>query len=226
MQLNDATIVFDLDGTLVDTAPDLAAATNHALARAGLKPMSVAELRPFIGYGSRVMLDAGLRHHGLSLEEQELSGLHEHFFAFYADHVAVSSQPYAGVRQLLEDLHMAGARLAVCTNKYEHLSKALLRQLGLEPLFGTIAGRDTFPTCKPDPAHLTGTIERAGGRIERAVMVGDSEVDIVTAKAAKVPCIAVTFGYTPRPVQDFGPDVSIDDYREFMSALARVLPTA
>src|SRR6185295_7253005 len=157
MQLSDATIVFDIDGTLVDTAPDLAAATNHALAGAGLKPLSVAELRPFIGYGSRVMLDAGLRHHGLSVREPELSGLHERFFTFYADHVAVSSRPYDGVRELLEALRRAGARLAVCTNKYEHLSKALLRQLDLEPMFGTIAGRDTFAMCKPDPGHLTAT---------------------------------------------------------------------
>ena len=224
MQLSDATIVFDLDGTLVDTAPDLAAATNHALAGAGLKPLSVAELRPFIGYGSRVMLDAGLRHHGLSVIEPELSGLHERFFTFYADHVAVSSQPYDGVRELLEALRRAGARLAVCTNKYEHLSKALLRQLDLEPMFGTIAGRDTFAMCKPDPGHLTATIERAGGRLDRAVMVGDSEVDIATARAAHVPCIAVTFGYTPRPVRDFAPDATIDDYAEFMAALARVLP--
>jgi phosphoglycolate phosphatase len=127
---------------------------------------------------------------------------------------------------MLEALHQAGARLAVCTNKYEHLSKALLRQLDLAPWFGTIAGRDTFPMCKPDPGHLKGTIERAGGRIERAVMVGDSEVDIATAKAANVPCIAVSFGYTPRPVRDFAPDMIIDDYREFMTALARVLPAA
>jgi len=226
MQLSDATIVFDLDGTLVDTAPDLAAATNHALAAAGLEPMAVAELRPFIGYGSRVMLAAGLRHHHRSLSDRELDGLHERFFAFYADHVAVSSQPYAGVRELLESLHQAGARLAVCSNKYEYLSKALLGQLGLAPLFGSIAGRDTFPTCKPDPGHLTGTILRAGGRLERAVMVGDSEVDIATAKAAKVPSIAVSFGYTPRPVRDFAPDVVIDDYREFMGALTKVLPAA
>jgi phosphoglycolate phosphatase len=223
MQLSDATIVFDLDGTLVDTAPDLAAATNHALAFAGLKPMTVAELRPFIGYGSRVMLDAGLRHYGLTLHEPELSGLHERFFAFYADHVAVMSRPYQGVREVLESLRRAGARLAVCTNKYEHLSRTLLRQLDLEPLFATIAGRDTFPVCKPDPGHLTGTIARAGGRIERAVMVGDSEIDIATAKAAQVPSIAVSFGYTPRPVRDFGPDSIIDDYREFMAALANLL---
>ncbi len=124
----------------------------------------------------------------------------------------MSSQPYDGVRELLEALHRAGARLAVCTNKYEHLSKALLRQLDLAPWFGTIAGRDTFAMCKPDPGHLTGTIERAGGRVDRAVMVGDSEVDIATARAAHVPCIAVRFGYTPRPVRDFAPDVIIDDY--------------
>src|SRR5262249_12116515 len=238
MQLSDATIVFDLDGTLVDTAPDLAAATNHALAAAGLEPMAVAELRPVLRYRSRVMLAAGLRHHHRSLSDRELDGLHERFFAFYADHVAVSSQPYAGVRELLESLHQAGARLAVCSNKYEYLSKALLGQLGLAPLFGSIAGRDTFPTCKPDPGHLTGTILRAGGpwappgvgggggRLERAVMVGDSEVDIATAKAAKVPSIAVSFGYTPRHVRDFAPDVVIDDYREFMGALTKVLPAA
>jgi phosphoglycolate phosphatase len=226
MQLTDATIVFDLDGTLVDTAPDLAAATNHALAFAGLEPLTVTELRPFIGYGSRVMLDAGLRHHGRALQDPELSGLHDRFFAFYADHVAVSSQPYAGVPELLAALRKAGARLAVCTNKYEHLSRALLRQLGLEPMFGAIAGRDTFAMCKPDPGHLTATIERAGGRSERAVMVGDSEVDILTAKAAKIPCIAVSFGYTPHHVRHFAPDIIIDDYREFMGALACVLPSA
>ena len=222
MQLEDLTIVFDLDGTLVDTAPDLAAATNHALASAGLKPLTLAQLRPLIGHGSRVMLDAGLSHHGLSLREPELNALHERFFAYYADHVAVMSEPYAGVRELLTTLRQAGSRLAVCTNKYEHLSRALLRQLDLEPLFASIAGRDTFPVCKPDPGHLTGTIARAGGHIERAVMVGDSEIDIATAKAAKVPSIAVTFGYTPRPVHEFAPDATIDDYAEFMSALARV----
>jgi phosphoglycolate phosphatase len=225
--LKDLTVVFDLDGTLVDTAPDLAAATNHALASAGLKPLTVGQLRPLIGHGSRVMLDAGLRHHGLLLREPELNVLHERFFEYYADHVAVMSEPYAGVRDLLKALQQAGSRLAVCTNKYEHLSRALLRQLDLEPLFASIAGRDTFSVCKPDPRHLTGTIERAGGRIDRAVMVGDSEIDIATAKAAKVPAIAVTFGYTPRPVHEFAPDATIDDYAEFMAALGRVpLPVA
>jgi hypothetical protein len=155
MQLADLTIVFDLDGTLVDTAPDLAAATNHALASAGLTPLTVAQLRPLIGHGSRVMLNAGLRHHGLSLREPELSALHERFFAYYADHVAVSSQPYAGVRELLEALRRAGTRLAVCTNKYEHLSRALLHQLDLAPLFASIAGRARCTNLRRMPRSTT-----------------------------------------------------------------------
>jgi phosphoglycolate phosphatase len=103
------------------------------------------------------------------------------------------------------------------------LSKLLLRELALEAKFGAIAGRDTFDVFKPAPGHLTSTIAMAGGRADRAVMVGDSEIDIATAAAAKVPSIGVTFGYTPRPVREMGPDAVIDHYREFPAALAKVL---
>src|SRR5215467_3212140 len=154
LNLRDTTIVFDLDGTLVDTAPDLAAATNHALARAGLEPLSVAELRPFIGHGSKALVGAGLRRHGIALGEDELVELHDHFLAFYADNVAVGSRPYEGVPELLDTLLEGGARLAVCTNKVERLSKLLLHALGLDGKFGAIAGRDTFTMCKPAPGHL------------------------------------------------------------------------
>jgi phosphoglycolate phosphatase len=223
LDLSAFTIVFDLDGTLVDTAPDLTAATNYALAGAGLAPMTVAELRPFIGYGSRVMLEGGLRHHGVSLDIAEVGRLHARFFEYYGTHLAVGSRPYEELPEVLGRLKGAGARLAVCTNKYEALSKALLRGLALDGLFEVIAGRDTFPMCKPDPGHLTRTIEMAGGYVDRAVMVGDSEVDIATARAARVPSIAVTFGYTPRPVREFAPDVAIDHYREFMPALEQLI---
>jgi phosphoglycolate phosphatase len=221
--LTDATIVFDLDGTLIDTAPDLAAATNHVLGLAGLSPIPLATLRPFIGHGSRAMIDAGLRLHERSVPHDELSRLHEHFLTFYADNIAVGSRPFEGIPELLDALIAGGARLAVCTNKLEGLSRELLRQLGLDVKFAAVAGRDTFPMCKPAPGHLTGTIEMAGGEAARAVMVGDSEVDIATAAAANVPCIGVTFGYTQRPVQELGPDAIIDHYREFMPALAKVL---
>jgi phosphoglycolate phosphatase len=221
--LTDTTIVFDLDGTLVDTAPDLAAATNHALGLVGLSPITIDQLHPFIGHGSKAMIDAGLRLHNVTPSADELTRLHDQFLEFYADNVAVGSRPFEGVPELLDALLVAGARLAVCTNKVERLSKLLLRQLALESKFGAVAGRDTFAMCKPAPGHLFGAITMAGGRIDRAVMVGDSEVDIATAAAADVPSIGVTFGYTPRPVAEFGPDAVIDHYREFMPALAKVL---
>ena len=223
LDLTDATIVFDLDGTLVDTAPDLTAATNHALELVGLEAMSVAQLHPFISHGSRSMIDAGLRFHNRPVTESELSRLHERFLAFYADNVAVASRPFEGIPALLDTLAAAGARVAVCTNKLEHLSKLLLRELDLERRFAVIAGRDTFDVFKPAPGHLIRTIEMAGGRPERAVMVGDSEVDISTAAAANVPSIAVTFGYTPRPVREFNPGAVIDHYRDFLPVLAKVL---
>ncbi len=222
--LRDATIVFDLDGTLVDTAPDLTAATNHALGLVGLEPVTVAELHPFIGRGSKVMIEAGLRFRGVTVSESEVRRLHDAFLAFYGDNVAVGSRPFEGVPELLDALIGAGARLGVCTNKFEALSLALLRQLGLDTKFGAIAGRDTFDVFKPAPGHLTSTIARAGGRTEQAVMVGDSEVDFATAKAANVPFIGVTFGYTTRPVAELGADAVIGHFREFPAALEKVLP--
>jgi phosphoglycolate phosphatase len=222
--LRDATIVFDLDGTLIDTAPDLTLATNHALGLVGLEPVTVAQLHPFIGHGSKAMIDAGLRFRDVTVDQDELRRLHQGFLDFYADNIAVGSRPFEGVPELLDDLLSGGARLGVCTNKFEALTLELLKQLGLDKKFGAIAGRDTFAVFKPAPGHLTGTIERAGGRTERAVMVGDSEVDFATAMAAGVPSIGVTFGYTTRPVAELGADAVIDHYREFPAALAKVLP--
>ena len=223
LDLSDTTIVFDLDGTLVDTAPDLAAATNHALGLVGLAPITIEQLHPFIGHGSKAMIDAGFRLHNVVPTGDELTRLHDQFLEFYADNVAVGSRPFEGVPELLDALSAAGACLAVCTNKVERLSKLLLRELALEAKFGAVAGRDTFAMFKPAPGHLLGTIELVGGRPDKAVMVGDSEVDIATAAAANVPSIGVTFGYTPRPVAEFGPDAVIDHYREFPAALEKVL---
>jgi phosphoglycolate phosphatase len=223
LDLTGVTIVFDLDGTLVDTAPDLAAAVNHVLEQAGVAPVAGAELRPLIGHGSRAMLDAGLRLRNVVLAAAEIDRLQERFVAYYADNIAVLSRPFAGVVEVLDALLQAGARLAVCTNKLEGLSKTLLRQLGLDARFTAVAGRDTFAVFKPAPGHLTGTIAVAGGRVEHAVMVGDSEVDFATAAAAGIPSIGVTFGYTPVPVRELSPTAVIDHYREFMAALEGVL---
>ena len=226
--LSQSTIVFDLDGTLVDTAPDLAAATNHVLLLLGLEAVTVAELHPFIGHGSKAMIAAGVRLRGTHVGEDELTSLHERFLEFYAANVAVGSRPYEGVAELLDTLLAAGALLAVCTNKIERLSRLLLRQLALDSKFGAIAGGDTFSVCKPAAGHLTGVIAMAGGRAERAVMVGDSEVDFATAQAANIPAIGVTFGYATRPLRELapaaGPGAIIDHYRQFLPALTGVLP--
>jgi len=221
--LSGVTIVFDLDGTLVDTAPDLAAAANYVFGLVGLAPISAAALHPMIGRGSRAMIEEGLRLHGVAKTPDEVSRLHELFFPYYADNIAVLSRPFEGIPALLDVLLRAGARLAVCTNKLEALSRALLRQLALHERFAAIAGRDTFDVFKPAPGHLTRTIAMAGGRLDRAVMVGDSEVDIATAAAAGVPSIGVTFGYTSVPVRDLNPTAAIDHYGEFMGALEAVL---
>jgi phosphoglycolate phosphatase len=226
LDLSGVTIVFDLDGTLVDTAPDLAAAANHVFGSLGLAPISPAELHPFISHGSRAMIEQGLRLHGVTKTREEVAELHERFFPYYADNIAVLSRPFEGIPELLDSLLESGARLAVCTNKLEALSRSLLRQLALHERFAAIAGRDTFDVFKPAPGHLTRTIAVAGGRADRAVMVGDSAVDIATAAAARVPSIGVSFGYTPVPVRELNPTAAIDHYREFGPALERALASA
>jgi phosphoglycolate phosphatase len=223
LDLSGVTIVFDLDGTLVDTAPDLAAAVNHVFASLGLEPIPPDAMHPFISHGARAMIEQGLRHHGVTKTPEELAELFALFIPHYADNVAVLSRPFEGIPEVLDALLEAGGRLAVCTNKYEALSRSLLRQLALHERFSAIAGRDTFDVFKPAPGHLTRTIALAGGQPERAIMVGDSEVDIATAAAAGIPSIGVSFGYTRVPVRDLNPTVAIDHYREFMPALAQVL---
>jgi phosphoglycolate phosphatase len=223
--LNGATIVFDLDGTLIHTAPDLAAATSHALGLVGVPPVSVGELLQFVGHGSRAMIDAGLRMHGRTLSESETTRLHDAFLDYYAANISVLSRPFNGIVEVLDALAAGGALLAVCTNKMESLSKLLLKDLGLDHRFAFIAGRDTFDVFKPAPGHLMKTIAAAGGTADRAVMVGDSEVDIATAIAADIPSIAVTFGYTTLPIRDLGASAVIDHYRDFMDALSGILTT-
>jgi len=220
------TIVFDLDGTLVDTAPDLAEATNYVLGTLGLERVNELEIRPFVGHGALAMIDGAIKSHGRTLSERELHDLFEVFIAYYTAHIADRSLPYPHVVKTLEDLRSAGATLAVCTNKIEIQAKAVLSALKLDGYFSALTGRDTLGAYKPDPKHLTGTIARAGGRPEAAIMVGDSETDILTAKAAKIPIIAVSFGYSVDPVVSYGPDAIIDDYRNLPATIGKVANTS
>lgn len=218
----DSTLVFDLDGTLVDTAPDLIATLNHVLDRSGLAPRPLEEIRPYISFGARRMIVEGLRANSQVPKDREVDVLLADFLAHYEANIAVESRPYPGVETFLDKARRAGAKLAICTNKREDLTKQLIGHLGLAGYFDAVAGRDTFPVHKPHPGHLTGAIEKAGGNPSRAVMVGDSETDIATAKAAGIPVVAVTFGYSETPVARLSPDRVIDHYDDLHGAIISI----
>lgn len=216
------TLVFDLDGTLVDTAPDLIAAANHVLAAERLGPADTMLLRAAISFGARHIIEAGLAHHGERRSAPQLDRMLADFLAFYEQNIAVASRPFPGVVEVLESARRSGLKLAVCTNKAEALSVQLLDALNLSRLFGAIAGRDTFAVCKPHADHVRGAVRSAGGDPARAVMVGDSDTDVKAARAAGIPVIGVSFGYTDIHISRLGADAVIDHYSEFSTALAHV----
>ncbi len=216
------TIVFDLDGTLIDTAPDLIAATNHALASLGRAPADAATLRNAVSHGALAMIRAGIGEDASDWEEERLYPLLPIFLTHYEANIAATSRPFDGLLTTLDVLDDCGYRLAVCTNKQETLARRLLEELGIAARFSAIAGRDTFSVYKPDPGHLTMTVVKAGGDPSRAVMVGDSGVDVTTARNAKLPVVGVSFGYSDPPVATFGPDALIDHYDALPLTLLRI----
>jgi phosphoglycolate phosphatase len=206
------TLVFDLDGTLVDTAPDLVASTNHVMNRLGLQCVAEADIRPYVGHGALAMMERAAAAQGRPLSQPELYGLFEVFIAHYTANIANLSKPYDGVEAALKTCKDNGAVLAVCTNKLEAHARAVLGALDMAHYFSAVTGRDSLNVFKPDPGHLTGTIALAGGHTLRAIMVGDSETDVRTAQAANIPVIAVDFGYSAEPIASFNPDAVISHY--------------
>jgi phosphoglycolate phosphatase len=217
------TIVFDLDGTLVDTAPDLIAALNYVLDREGLPPVPMQAARNMIGAGARKLIERGLEVEGRIMSVADIDRLTKDFIEYYAAHIADASRPFEGLEAALDDLEALGCRFAVCTNKLEWLSKRLLEQLGLSRRFAAICGADTFGVSKPDPAILRQTVARAGGDMTGAVMVGDAGTDVGVARRAGVPVIGVSFGYSDVPIAELKPDRVIDRMRELPSAVERVM---
>ena len=213
------TVVFDLDGTLVDTAPDLVATLNTIFAREGLPPVAYEAARNMVGGGARLMIERGLAADGRNLPTSDVDRLVRDFIAHYGAHIADASRPFQGVEAALDEFARLGCRLAVCTNKLEWLSLRLLDVLGLSGRFAAICGADTFGVSKPNPEILRSTIGRAGGRTERAVMVGDSGTDIATARAAHIPVVAVDFGYTETPVAQLGADRVISHFADLPAAV-------
>jgi phosphoglycolate phosphatase len=217
------TVVFDLDGTLIDTAPDLVATLNALFAQAGLSPVAYEAARNMVGGGARVLIERGLASQGRALPANHVDRLVADYIAHYGAHIADTSRPFDGMEAALDELASSGCRLAVCTNKLEWLSVRLLDLLGLTDRFAAICGADTFGISKPNPEILRRTISRAGGRIESAVMVGDSGTDIATARAAGIPVVAVDFGYTEVPAARLDADQVVSRFADLPTAIFNLM---
>jgi phosphoglycolate phosphatase len=212
-------IVFDLDGTLIDTAPDLIDALNRALAADGFDAVDHGQVGGHVGMGGRAMIERVFTLNQRRVDPALIERHHEAFLQHYTAGIPGNSRPYPGVLEAIARAAEAGFIFAICTNKPEGMALSLIERLGLTHLFGAICGADTFAFRKPDPRHLTETIARAGGDLSRALMVGDSRTDIDTAKAAGIPVVAVDFGYTDRHVREFEPSKVISHYDELTVAL-------
>jgi len=214
------TVIFDLDGTLVDTSPDLTAALNAVLTAAGRKPLPEIEVRHLVGRGARVLIERGMAATGEPADEALVPKLFQDFLDYYGAHIADRSKPFPGAEKAVRRLAADGHPLGICTNKPEALSFKLMDALRLRSLFPVILGADSQPYRKPDPRHLLDTIAKLGGDRSDAVLVGDSETDVKTARAAGVPIVLVSFGYTEIPVRELGADAVIDHFDRLDAAFA------
>ena len=213
------TVVFDLDGTLAHTAPDIVATLNAVLSSLGHAPLPHEHAITLIGAGARALLAKGLTSAGVGFDNAELDVLFEQFLTHYEAHIADETQLYPGTLAALDRLTTDGFPIAVCTNKMERHSKLLLDKLGIGHRFGAICGRDSFPYFKPDARHLTMTVAQSGGDHHHAIMVGDSITDIDTARNARLPVIGVGFGYSETPMDRLKPDIQIEHYDHLYEAV-------
>jgi phosphoglycolate phosphatase len=217
--LSGWTIAFDLDGTLVETAPDLIGTLNRLLAARGLPPRPIEAARHLVGHGAVALLKDGFREAGAAWDEAEQPALLKAFLDDYLEHICDHSQVYPGVEAALDRLAARGAILCVATNKPTYLSLALFARLGLTARFAAICGADAVSARKPDAAHIRETALKAGGDPDRTLMVGDSITDVSAARATGVPVIVTTFGYTEIPAKDLGGDALIDGYDALEAAV-------
>ena len=213
-------MVFDLDGTLVDTAADLVAALDVALSGRGY-PRSDFELaRRWIGHGARHMIRNALEFHEIAFDESLIEAMFRDFLAYYQDNISRHSRPFPAVLEALDDLSAHGWTFAVCSNKHERMCRLLLDELGMSERFRAIAGGDTYGVSKPDPGHLLGTIADAAGHRDRTIMVGDAATDVDAARAASIPVVGVTFGYTSIPMRDLAPDILLESFADLTPEVA------
>lgn len=216
-------VVFDLDGTLIDTAPDLVSSLNHTIGTAGLEPVTYDDLTYLVGHGGQVMIQRAFALRGRELRQDDLPAMLKIFVDHYAKGMPGESRPYPGLISALDRLETAGFRLAVCTNKLEGLARRLIEGLGLTSRFAAITGGDTFSVRKPEATHLLETVRLAGGAPARTVMIGDSLNDVLVARNAGVPSIGVPFGYSDVAIAALEPDHVIGSFDELHADLVESL---
>jgi phosphoglycolate phosphatase len=221
--LSDLSVIFDLDGTLVDSAPDLTAALNHVLKQERRPIVSTESVRHMVGRGARVLIQEVFADHKGPPPDEVIDRHLQNFLDYYAQHIADDSRAFPGVVDTLTLLQQANVPMGVCTNKREVFATALLDQLDLTQFFGAIVGADTLAVHKPDPLHFWEAVDRIGGDRNRAVMVGDSATDVATARAASAPVVVVSFGYTPTSPRELGGDALIDHFSELTPAIKRLM---
>lgn len=213
------TVAFDLDGTLVETAPDLIGTLNRMLDARVIRQMPVASAQHLVGHGALALLRHGFQEAGAPWDEADAPALLEEFLADYIQHIADFSRPYDGVIGTLERLAARGAILCVATNKRTDLSVALIAALDMTHHFAVICGPDLVSARKPDGAHVREAVSMSGGDPARAIMIGDGAPDVQAARSAGVPSVVVSFGYTPIPARDLGGDVLVDHFDQVEAAI-------
>jgi phosphoglycolate phosphatase len=212
-------ILFDLDGTLVDSAPDLTAALNHTLGTLDLPYVDQDSVRQMVGFGARRLIEQGIEAAGVSLNDDEIEAALQVFLDYYRDHIVDQTRPFPGTRAALKKLQRAGAVMAVCTNKPQDLSEKVLAALKLNHFFKAIIGADAVENRKPHADHVLATLTAMGGTAEDAIFVGDSATDVDAARNAGLPIIAVTFGYSTIDPEDLGADDLIDNMADLSFAI-------
>ena len=215
------TILFDLDGTLVDTAPDLMGAHNHVMKKFGFHQKELADIKHLAGRGAWIMMQRSFREE--ITDEKVKKEMVKEFIDHYAKNIDKGSVPIKGVVDFLKWAKSKKISMAVCTNKQEKLAVDLLKKIKLAEYFEYIAGSDTFDFNKPDPRHLTNVVEILGGNINKTIMVGDSEVDSQSAYNAKVPFILVEDGYTEKSVDQIPHDILVKDFTNFEKIIEKYL---
>jgi len=216
-------VIFDLDGTLIHSLPDLTAAINETLAEEGREPLTEAELGPMVGDGAHTLVERAFAARGGlpgPTPSLAVAPLLARFLAHYEPNATRLTRPFDGVLETLERLKAKGLVLAVCTNKPTAATHQILAELGLDHFFAVVIGGDDTPALKPDAAHVHTVLDRLGMSADEAAMVGDSINDVLAAKAAGVACIVVSFGYARTLPHELGADLVVDDFRMIVDAVA------